>query len=384
MRFIDKVRKMKEKICIATWYGPANFGTGLQAVALSQYLINRGYEVSYVEDNRNTNVTTVSSKQKKILYKVNELLSGRWWARRKYRKDFIEKRRLQKQFMEKYTSVISIFSDKDIEKLNDTFDIFIAGGDQIWNPSVYEDVFLLSVADDDKWKISYGTSVGVKSIPEELKDVYRANLSRFNYISVREEQSAKALQDFIQKDIAVVVDPTFLLSADEWMFLLKDAEINKDEFADPYILCYFVGTRKSYWKYVEKIQKKTGYRVVVIPINNEAYVNHFNKYVKTSPAEFLWLIKNASIICTDSFHATVFSILFKKEFYTIRRFQDSNINSQNGRLEELLSRYKLLDRLIKDETCFKRMENIDYAPIFKELEQERKLSKQWLENALNK
>ena len=375
---------MKEKICIATWYGPANFGTGLQAVALSQYLINRGYEVSYVEDNRNTNVTTVSSKQKKILYKVNELLSGRWWARRKYRKDFIEKRRLQKQFMEKYTSVISIFSDKDIEKLNDTFDIFIAGGDQIWNPSVYEDVFLLSVADDDKWKISYGTSVGVKSIPEELKDVYRANLSRFNYISVREEQSAKALQDFIQKDIAVVVDPTFLLSADEWMFLLKDAEINKDEFADPYILCYFVGTRKSYWKYVEKIQKKTGYRVVVIPINNEAYVNHFNKYVKTSPAEFLWLIKNASIICTDSFHATVFSILFKKEFYTIRRFQDSNINSQNGRLEELLSRYKLLDRLIKDETCFKRMENIDYAPIFKELEQERKLSKQWLENALNK
>ena len=375
---------MKEKICIATWYGPANFGTGLQAVALSQYLINRGYEVSYVEDNRNTNVTTVSSKQKKILYKVNELLSGRWWARRKYRKDFIEKRRLQKQFMEKYTSVISIFSDKDIEKLNDTFDIFIAGGDQIWNPSVYEDVFLLSVADDDKWKISYGTSVGVKSIPEELKDVYRANLSRFNYISVREEQSAKALRDFIQKDIAVVVDPTFLFSADEWMFLLKDAEINKDEFAEPYILCYFVGTRKSYWKYVEKIQKKTGYRVVVIPINNEAYVNHFNKYVKTSPAEFLWLIKNASIICTDSFHATVFSILFKKEFYTIRRFQDSNINSQNGRLEELLSRYKLLDRLIKDETCFKRMENIDYAPIFKELEQERKLSKQWLENALSK
>ena len=384
MRFTDKVRKMKEKICIATWYGPANFGTGLQAVALSQYLIKRGYEVSYVEDNRNTNVTTVSSKQKKILYKVNELLSGRWWARRKYRKDFIEKRRLQKQFMEKYTSVISIFSDKDIEKLNDTFDIFIAGGDQIWNPSVYEDVFLLSVADDDKWKISYGTSVGVKSIPEELKDAYRANLSRFNYISVREEQSAKALQDFIQKDIAVVVDPTFLFSADEWMFLLKDAEINKDEFAEPYILCYFVGTRKSYWKYVEKIQKKTGYRVVVIPINNEAYVNHFNKYVKTSPAEFLWLIKNASIICTDSFHATVFSILFKKEFYTIRRFQDSNINSQNGRLEELLSRYKLLDRLIKDETCFKRMENIDYAPIFKELEQERKLSKQWLENALSK
>ena len=181
-----------------------------------------------------------------------------------------------------------------------------------------------------------------------------------------------------------MVDPTFLFSADEWMFLLKDAEINKDEFADPYILCYFVGTRKAYWKYVEKIQKKTGYRVVVIPINNEAYVNHFNKYVKTSPAEFLWLIKNASVICTDSFHATVFSILFKKEFYTIRRFQDSNINSQNGRLEELLSRYKLLDRLIKDETCFKRMENIDYAPIFKELEQERKLSKQWLENALSK
>ncbi|MFQ6803465.1 MAG: polysaccharide pyruvyl transferase family protein [Lachnospiraceae bacterium] len=371
-----------KKICIATWYGPANFGTGLQAVALSQYLINSGYEVSYVEDKRNINTKTKISQNKDRLYIIKELLSGRWLCRRKYKKDFIEKRRLQKQFLEKYSTVFSILSNDDEQKINDTFDIFIAGGDQIWNPSVYENVFLLSMANDEKIKISYGTSVGVKEIPNKLKDVYKTYLNRLSYISVRERQSAEALRTFIEKDIAVVVDPTFLLSADEWEFLLKDAEINEKEFAEPYILCYFVGTRKSYWKYVEKVHKSTGYRVVVIPINNEAYVNRFDKYVKVSPAEFLWLIKHATIVCTDSFHATVFSIQYDKEFYTLKRFLDESSDSQNGRLQNLLSAYQLDSRLICNEKKFVRNREIDYDRVKKVLQEERIRSIKWLQTAL--
>lgn len=371
-----------KKICIATWYGPANFGTGLQAVALSQYLINSGYEVSYVEDKRNINTKTKISQNKDRLYIIKELLSGRWLCRRKYKKDFIEKRRLQKQFLEKYSTVFSILSNDDEQKINDTFDIFIAGGDQIWNPSVYENVFLLSMANDEKIKISYGTSVGVKEIPNKLKDVYKTYLNRLSYISVRERQSAEALRTFIEKDIAVVVDPTFLLSADEWEFLLKDAEINEKEFAEPYILCYFVGTRKSYWKYVEKVHKSTGYSVVVIPINNEAYVNRFDKYVKVSPAEFLWLIKHATIVCTDSFHATVFSIQYDKEFYTLKRFLDESSDSQNGRLQNLLSAYQLDSRLICNEKKFVRNREIDYDRVKKVLQEERIRSIKWLQTAL--
>lgn len=375
---------MGKKVCIATWYGPANFGTGLQAVALSRYLTNCGYEVFFVEDKRDVDAEITTLLRKGLSYKLKELLSGRWLARRKYKQDFIEKRRLQKQFVEKYASVVSIVSDKDIKELNATFDIFVAGGDQIWNPSVYEDIFLLSLANDDKLKISYGTSVGVKKIPDELKTVYRKNLSRFNCISVREKQSAEALMDFIQKDITVVVDPTFLLSADDWMFLLKDAELNENEFADPYILCYFVGTRKSYWRYVDKIRKKTNYRVIVIPINNEAYVNRFDKYVKVSPAEFLWLIKHAAIVCTDSFHATVFSIQYNKEFYTLKRFLDTSSLSQNGRLEDLLANYHLENRLINDEKNFIRNKKIDYASVNEKLQAERIKSIKWLQTALKR
>ena len=137
---------MGKKVCIATWYGPANFGTGLQAVALSRYLTNCGYEVFFVEDKRDVDAEITTLLRKGLSYKLKELLSGRWLARRKYKQDFIEKRRLQKQFVEKYASVVSIVSDKDIKELNATFDIFVAGGDQIWNPSVYEDIFLLSLA----------------------------------------------------------------------------------------------------------------------------------------------------------------------------------------------------------------------------------------------
>ena len=368
-----------KKICIATWYGPTNYGTALQAVALSHYLTIYGYEVCYVEDKRKIEGP---KKNKGFMYKVNELFTGRWFARRKYHNDLIEKNRLQSRFINKYASVFIIYSDADIIKLNKSIDIFIAGGDQIWNPFVYENVFLLSVADKDKLKISYGTSVGVKSIPEELKNKYKKYLLRFNKISVREEQSAKALIEIVGKEIDVVVDPTLLLSSDEWSFLLEEAEIEKRNFQTPYILCYFVGTRKTYWKYVKKIQKKTGYKVIVIPINNEAYMNPYEKYVKVSPAEFLWLIKNATIICTDSFHATIFSIQYNKEFYVLKRFLDTDEDSQNGRLVDLLTDLCLENRIIHNESTFVRSKEIDFAFVQMQLQIERRISAEWLKNAL--
>lgn len=280
------------------------------------------------------------------------------------------------------TPVATIATDSDAERIGNEVDIFVSGGDQIWNPYVTIPGFMLDFVPKEKNKISYGTSVGVKTIPSTYIETYKKYLARYNAISVREEQSAIALQPILNKHVDVVLDPTLLFSGKEWSFLMSEAVLDKEILKEPYILAYFVGTRKDYWKYLSKIKKETGYNVIVVPINDQAYLNDFKKYVKVSPAEFLLLIKNAEIICTDSFHATVFSILFGKEFYTLKRFSDSNSKGQNGRLEYLLSKYGLSDRLIKDESHFERTGEIDYKQVFKIIEEERVVSKQWLKKAL--
>ena len=122
--------------------------------------------------------------------------------------------------------------------------------------------------------------------------------------------------------------------------------------------------------------------VLVIQLKYFLLNNSYLKYYKTSPKEFIWLIKNAEIVCTDSFHATVFSIIFQREFYTVKRFLDTSGASQNGRIVNLLDRFDLSNRLIDDETIFKRINITNYNEVSQKLKQEREDSIQWLMNAL--
>lgn len=375
---------MSKNILIATWYGPANYGTALQAIALKHYLECQGYSVKFLEDLRNTYPRKRESSDNTRLTKLKKLGSKEFWFKLPYRNQFSEKAKLNSTYMSAYVNTFQIRTNSDIESVNEETDVFISGGDQIWNPYVFTKGFMLDFVDEKKPKISYGTSVGVQCIPAEKEEIYIKYLSRYHKISVREEQSAKALQPILGREVDVVLDPTMLLDDKDWGFLLNNSVIKQERFNRPYILCYFVGTRNTYWDYVDKVKKATGYDVIVIPINDAAYINKYKKYVAVSPSEFLWLIKNAQIVCTDSFHATVFSLLYKKEFYTLKRFVDSSKESQNGRLENLLKRYNLENRLVMDESIFRRMGNIDYDQIHLVIKDERNKSKQWLENALSK
>ncbi len=375
----------KRKIIISTWYRPGNYGTALQALALKHYLENEKYNVYFLQDNRNIDAKyNKKGKLDKISKKIKRIFDKWFWKKLPYKYALKNKENMQNLYIERHIKTITINSMEEIKKVNQLFEVFISGGDQIWNPYVTSPGFMLDFVPKNKLKISYGTSVGVKTIPMIYIEMYKKYLSEYRAISVREKQSSEALRTIVNNNVDVVLDPTLLFSGEEWNFLLQEAQIDVNYFTQPYILVYLVGARKNYWNYVEKIKNETGYRVVVVPINDEAYFNNFKKYVEVSPAEFLWLIKNAAIICTDSFHATVFSVLFCKEFYTVKRFSDFNNESQNGRLVNFLSKYGLIDRLIEDESFFKRVSNIDYEPILKCIERERNLSKQWLKNALNK
>lgn len=367
----------KRNIGIVTWYEPSNYGTGLQAFALKKYFEILGYNVCFIEDRRMNGINIKDSRLKKMMSII-------WWKKQIYRYDNKLREQMQNEYVNRFCKVENITTNKDIIRLNDTIDVFVSGGDQIWNPMVTKPYFMLSFVDPAKPKMSFGTSVGVKEIPDEYCKQYDEYLSSYKYISVREKQSVDALKKCISNSVEEVVDPTFLLSSAEWENLLNEAKLNTAYFSSPYVFCYFVGERHSYWDYVKKIRKKCGYNVVVLPINDEGYNNSFKKYVKASPAEFLWLIKHAAIVCTDSFHATVFSMQFGKDFYVLKRFMDSDKQSQNGRIYNLLEQYGIQDRIVEDETVFNYSSRIDYKKIWKIMDENRNRSRKWLKEVMRK
>ena len=121
---------------------------------------------------------------------------------------------------------------------------------------------------------------------------------------------------------------------------------------------------------------------MVLPVNYAGYLNKYQKITEVTMPEFLEFIRNAAVVCTDSFHATLFSIQYQKEFYVLKRFKDQSKQSQNGRLENILKRYELYDHLIQDESCFERNKIQDYQRILQEIGKERERSVKWLIQAL--
>lgn len=367
----------KKQVCISTWYRSMNYGTGLQALALRKFLEELGYSCYFLEAKRPEKTKTGSVIYRKISFSLIEKAVYKL----KYKKTFDKRRELIHKYDREHNDVFTINTEKDIAELNQKTDIFIAGGDQIWNPYVLEEKHLFTMVADGKKMISFGTSVGVTEIPHDLRKVYKTYLSRFQAISVREKQSVQAL-DFLQREVTEVIDPTLLFDAEGWRFLTDKAELKQDYLPKPYILCYFIGERRTYWNYVKMMQQETGYRVLVLPVNYLGYRKRYEKITDVTMREFLALIQNAAIVCTDSFHATLFSIQYQKEFYVLKRFKDESRQSQNGRLENLLRRYHLYDRLIQDESCFKRKKSEDYQTVLQEIEKERERSIKWLMQAL--
>lgn len=369
-----------KKICISTWYQSWNYGTGLQAVALSSFLEERGYECYFLEDDR----IEARKKEKttaKLKNVVEAILDGRAITKICFYKQLQNKNIIQIEYMEQNNKVFTIKDAGDIEELNKQFDIFIIGGDQVLNPYFLEDKHLLTFVNNSKHKFSYGSSVGVEIIPESLRDRYIKYLGKLDYISVREKMSMKALS-FLNKPVQEVIDPTMLLDKQQWNRFLQDARVDRYVQNRKYILGYFIGNNKQYWKYLSEMKKCTNYPIVIIPINHNACWNMYHKCFETSPKEFLWLIKNAEIICTDSFHATIFSLLFEKEFYTLKRFASGASDSQNGRIQNILEKYDMKNRFIDPESQFIRNSVLQSEAVKKEMDREREESVKWLEKAL--
>lgn len=310
------------KIKIITIHRIPNFGSVFQCYALCMYLKKIGYDDVKVID-----YNPVYFKNKSLKSKIGILLN------------FFKYKNREKKFNDFIKKNIPITEKKfnnfnDLKKHNFNSDLYIAGGDQLWN--VYH-----NCGNDDSYKltwtngkkISYGTSLGqtyfseteIKELAEKIKD--------FSAVSVRESSSVELLKKYNINAIHCV-DPVFLLSPNEYNKFIK--QVNQPK----YLLIYLVTPSNLLNECVKKIKEKFNLKVILCSgFSKKCYCDEFLKDL--GPDEILSYIKNATIILSSSFHATAFSTIFKKQFFTILPDKFTN-----ERILDFLKLNNLDDRII--------------------------------------
>lgn len=380
-----------KKVGIVSCYYVKNYGSMLQAYAVQKMIENKGIEcenIQYVKKNQlfvyakklcNKNIRKVQFKnfKRKIIGKLNY---------EKYGKNFKIRSNKFEQFTKEHIKISKPYLGYDaLKNGSNDYRAFVLGSDQLWHPDNIENhYFTMEFIDDNIPKITYAPSFGVSEIPEKQKEATKIYLNRIQHISVREETGKKIVKELTGKDVPVVLDPTFMLSINDW----ENMQPKEPIYAKKYIFCYFLGNNPEHRKIVKRIKEKTGYDIVALPHIDEL-VKEDEQYADVKmydvgPAEMINLIKNAEIICTDSFHCTAFSIMYEKEFYTFNRFKEGQKASTNTRLKSILSLLGLEDRLYTDydKVLDKISIKIDYCNTREKLKEMKEKSDNYLENAL--
>ena len=193
-----------------------------------------------------------------------------------------------------------------LEEIADEYDFFVVGSDQVWNPwSLRDPKYLIASVPQEK-KIAYAASVSNPTIPDELKELFTKGILDFKRVSVREQGSAEVIEELTGKSVPVRLDPTLLLSREEWLKVSQKPTWFKEKYRRGYVLTYYL--RKLPPPEVKIFAEKLD-----LPVINLLYLANYNHFT-VGPAEFIWLFSNASLIFTNSFHGCVFSILFKRPF----------------------------------------------------------------------
>lgn len=243
-----------------------------------------------------------------------------------------------KNFNKKYLHISDVIISHN--NMNDEwlkhYDYFVCGSDQIWNPgyTTTSDLAFLSFASREKC-IALSPSFGVSEIPESLHNMYCDGINGIEMLSVREEAGKKIIFDLTGRNAEVLVDPTMAIDVSEWEKIATKPEI---ELPDKYLLCYFLGkVDNKYRTIIKKIAEKNNLEIVSL------FDIEHTEYYSLDPSEVLYCIKNATMVTTDSFHGTVFSILFHKDFTVFERNEGGL--SMSSRLETLLKRFGLQSKL---------------------------------------
>lgn len=377
------------KIGLTLAYKGTNYGALLQAYA-TQYTIEKlGHETEIID--------YASGKDRGLIlsplaigyfgiYKIKSILNKRdngdedtfHKENKKSRKaiaDDFRKKRLR--------NIVKIDGKKNLINHSKSYDAVLVGSDQLWPPEVGFTYFhTLQFAPNGVRRISYATSMGVSEYPCYVKHADDLFLNKIDYLSVREEQGKKIIKEISGRDAKVVLDPTYLITKDEWEILVpKKRIINED-----YVFCFFLGDNPSMKTLAKRYALQHNLKVVCIVSNEVSVDDSFYAdclLVNQTPEDFINLIRYADCVFTDSFHGFTFSIINQVQVYVSYRVM-KGLKPRNSRIDNIVNTFEIPHRLIKNPESDSLPEGkIDYDKVAQILNRKRKESLEFLKTALS-
>lgn len=381
-----------KKIGIVTFHGADNYGCVLQCMAL-QNAVKTLYPdaqvkvVNYVMPNLQEKQLLINKKQ----YEEIKKKSGKKAAFNRVAENLKtlagRRRRIRKfqAFREKELSLSgTVFTEEN--KLPELpFDVYIVGSDQVWNRGLVrnkEKIFFLEGVSVDAKKISYAASTGHSRFGEQETEWLQEHISGMDVISVREKSALAAMQKMTEKKISVCLDPTMLHNAEYWRsFERKPKGMGNKKYVFMYGLGYAFCKNQEMeaCRLAKEVARKEG--LTVIHSYYGTYRKRFDKTAKhcyyQGPYEFLWLMDHAEYVINCSYHGTVFSVIFRKPFYTY------STGGNSARMEDLVQTLGIEDRYL--DTAFDVSHadwEIDWGKVEDNWNKERQHSLNYLKEAI--
>jgi hypothetical protein len=358
------------KIGILTFQWSSNYGAALQAFALKQFIEKKGFDVQIVDYKPNypKKRGSLSSNIKDLILKVL-LIPDRPKINKQVNR-FL-------QFREEYFDLTEEVST--IKKAHNLdCDCFICGSDQIWNPKLTGeelDPFYFAFF-TEKIKIAYAASIGERIIRQDDVDKFKQFLADFTAISVRELQIVDQMQNLTKKKVSCVVDPTLLLDKQDYLKIVGVRTIN-----EPYLLIYQNTRNNDVYSIAKFIAKKRDLKIVEVGYRRQFPSTGIDIIETAGPKEFLTLYCNADFVVTNTFHGTVFSVMFEKDFISIP------LKGRESRVENLANMTGLQRRFVEgyDQEIIEQLidSNINYVEAKSRLEPFKRKSMDFLIDVLN-
>ena len=385
----------KKKIGLLLAYKNTNYGAQLQAWATQYVLESIGFETEIIEYKNRRHFESLNIDRGVLTYLLNSYRNKklRERTRRIDASDKIaienKKKRecIYKDFILRRLHNITYYTGMK-ELLNGTSSLYavMIGSDQKWLPGAcYSKLSSLSFVPCGVRRISYATSLGVSDYPKYCRHSSCKMWRAIDFLSVREEQGAKIIRQVCDDvNVSVVVDPTYLISEEEWKKLVPE----KKMFEKKYVLCYFLGNDDEAKKGVRRYADENGLKLVSI-LSNESLSDLDKSFAdelvtSATPEDFINWIRGAEIVFTDSFHGLTFSVINQKQFFVYYRKRDDAKQSRNSRIDNILAKWHLESRLLTSEQMYRERlrEVIDYNFVESLVSKERNKSMEFLNKAL--
>ncbi len=368
----------KKKVEVITLHRTVNYGSVLQAYATQYVLEKLGYQVEFIDYYpERLHMLGMLKRIKNKSERLKKSLLLRMIARIVIFPSYLKRFFVFQQFIKKQLKMthITYQTEEQIEENIPLADIYCTGSDQVWNVGwneKFDSPFYLKFVPDGKKRIAYSASFGKAKLEDWEKNETKACLEKYNFIAMREKSGVEIVNQLGIKDAVQVLDPTLLLTKEEWKSLISDKYATKE-----YILMYNINHNKKLDEYAKRLAKQKNLPLIYISYNYHDCFKYGHLKGNIRVEDFLSLIAHAKYILTDSFHCTAYAINFNKDLLVAYPEKFST------RLVSIVELTGLTNRVIDDYEDLSICERkIDYQYASKILDEEREKSIQYLKMAL--